>query len=161
MKEIIKAAQNLTVYQQLIEAPATDKNPNVFPPNHPTKSLVDVWHQLSLSNNNLILLNNSRILIPQKCRKQIMDILHKPHTGLTKSLAMACKHYFWPKMKNDLSNMIDKCENCHVLCPSLPHNTIIKTMANSPMEKLSMDLFEIQGKHYLIAVNRYSGLPWL
>ena len=64
-------------------------------------------------------------------------------------------------MKNDLSNMINKCEECQALLPSLPNDHPIKTMAKEPMEKLSIDLFETKGKHYMLTIDHYSGMPWL
>ena len=90
-----------------------------------------------------------------------MELLHKPYAGLSKMLTTARKHYYWPHMKNDLANLINKCENCQELWPSLPKDNPIETIVKFPMEKLSIDPFEIRGKHFLLAVDRFSSLPWV
>ena len=148
-------------YQQIVEALKWNKPPSVFANNHPTKTVQDVWHQLSLSDANLIIMDGCRLFIPHKSRKGIMELLHKPHAGLSKTLITARKYYYWPHMRNDLINLINKCENCQNTRPSLPSDVPIKSFANNPMEKLSSDLFETKGKHFLIAVDQFSGLQWL
>ena len=52
------------------------------------------------------------------------------------------------------------CKQCQHLRPSLPNDVEINTTASKPMEKVSVDLFEIKYKHYILLVDRFSVLPW-
>ena len=161
IKEIKDAANECITYKQIATALIEDKEPKNFPNGHSTKLLQDVWHQLSITDDNLVVLDNSRILIPKSCRNKIIQLLHKPHAGISKTLATAKKYYYWPKMRYDLTNAIDKCEECQIHRPKQNNDIPIETKASEPMEKLSLDLFEIKGKHFLIVVDRFSGLPWI
>ena len=76
-------------------------------------------------------------------------------------LATARKYYFWPKMKYNVAAVVEKCEECQVYQPTQPNDKPIVMTASSPMEKLSIDIFEFKGKHHLIVVDRYSGLLWI
>ena len=64
-------------------------------------------------------------------------------------------------MKNDIKVMIDKCEACQQLRPSKPFEPIITTSASFPMEQLSVDLFHVKGKTYMVTADRYSGYIWI
>ena len=112
-------------------------------------------------NDGLIVLNHNCIFVPVAWRKQILHLLHAPHCGITKTMAMAWNHYFWPTLKNDMMNLINSCEDCQQFQPSLKNDTEINTIASQPMEKVSVDLFKIAGKHYVLTIDQFSGYPWM
>ncbi|XP_059097952.1 uncharacterized protein K02A2.6-like [Tigriopus californicus] len=47
--------------------------------------------------------------------------------------------------------------------PSQAHNPILSgiDMASFPMEAVSIDLFEVEGKHFVVMVDRFSGFPFI
>ena len=147
-------------YQSIKEALHTGKLVQNLPSLHPAKCLGNVWHWLTISDDDIILLDANCIFVPKPSRKEILQLLHKSHCGITKTLALARKFYFWPTLKNDVSNLINSCEKCQCLRPKLPDDVQINTAAAKPVEKLSIDLFEIKNKHYFLIVDRFSGLPW-
>ena len=112
IKEIKYKANNCDVYKQIVTALIEGKTPKNFPNSHPTKLLQDVWHQLSISDDNQIILDNMRIMIPKSCYNKIIQLLHKSHSRIAKTLATAKRYYYWPKMKYDLNNAIDEREEC-------------------------------------------------
>ena len=47
-----------------------------------------------------------------------MHQLHKGHFGFRRMLETARELYYWPAMKYDMKEMIDKCEECQKMIPS-------------------------------------------
>ena len=102
---------------------------------------------------------HGRILVPNVAHKQILETLHMQHCGETKTLANARQLYFWIGMTDQIKLMTSKCETCLKLKPSKPVEPLIQTHASRPFEAVSIDLGYLEGIHYLILADRYSGWP--
>ena len=129
-----KAPSECNSYQQIKQAISTNKANYNLPPSHPAKILSNVWDRLSIMDENFIVLDNCCLFVPSANRKKILHLLHIPHCGISKTLATACQYYHWPSLKNDVTNMINACEKCQNLCPSLPDDNEITTIDVKPME---------------------------
>ena len=57
--------------------------------------------------------------------------------------------------------MVESCEECQSLLPSQTAEPLEQTTATFPMEKVSMDLYSLNGKQYLVMSDRYSGYPFV
>ena len=57
--------------------------------------------------------------------------------------------------------MIERCESCQQLRPSKPVEPFIQTKAKFPMEQISIDLFHVKSKTYIVIADRYSGYIWV
>ena len=68
-------------------------------------------------------------------------------------------HKDFPKINNQIKQMVNAQEKCNGLLPSLPREMPKITTANRPFEAVSADLFEVAKKNYLVCVDRYSGYP--
>ena len=159
MATIIEHANSCPTFFKIKEALSNNKHPSSLPPDHPARGLREVWHELSVSEEGLLIVGGTRVFIPIPLRAGILKLLHKGHTGLQKTWATAKSLYFWPHMRTHLQQEIDKCEPCQSLKPSLPKEPLIHTTARFPMERASADLFQFGSQHYLVLVDRYSGLP--
>ena len=132
-----------------------------LPPEHPGKPYTQVWKDLSV-RGSLIILDGTRMVIPMSLRKDILALLHIPHAGITKTRKLAQLHYYWPHIGSNIKQMIDACELCQVERPSqAPEPLLIHHPATTPMEELSMDLFQKGNSHFLIVVCRYSAYPFV
>ena len=89
MATIIEHANSCPTYFKIKEAPSNDKHPASLPPDHPSRCLKDVWHELSVSEEGLLILSGTRVFIPIPLQTGILKLLHKGHTGLQKTWAMA------------------------------------------------------------------------
>ena len=159
MATIIEHANSCPTYFKIKNALSNDKHPASLPPDHPARCLKDVWHELSVSDEGLLILNGTRVFIPIHLRTSILKLLHKGHTGLQKTWVTAKSLYFWPNLRSHIQQEIDKCEPCQSLKPSLPKEPLIHNTASFPMESASVDLFQFGSQHYLVLVDRYSRLP--
>ena len=112
-----------------------------LPPDHPARRIKDVWHRLSLTDDNILMVDGTRIYIPLAARAGTLNDLHCSHCGFVKTVQTARGLYYWPSLRQDLKNLIENCEPCQTLRPSKPAETLINTTASFLMEKISMDLY--------------------
>ena len=68
----------------------------------------------SLCDN--VLLYSERVVIPKKLQNRILRDFHTENR--TKSLTRS--YVYWPKMDNDITDMIEKCKAC-ALAAKAPH----------------------------------------
>jgi len=56
-----------------------------------------------------------QIVLPKRCRKDIVSLAHESpmagHLGVNKTYHKVLSHFFWPKMKQDISEF---CRTCHI-----------------------------------------------
>ena len=141
--EIRKAAKACPTYSSIHAALSSGKEPLVLPPSHPGHTLQNVWHRLSVLDDDLICLDSRCLYVPSQCRREVLELLHRPHPGIVRMYKTARIHYYWPGLKNDVTNLVQNCSACQVHRPCLPVDTFVTTSAKSPMEQTSADLFQI------------------
>ena len=158
---LIKAAHNDVEYCLLREAIRSSKLTSGLVNNHPARTTYkSVWKRLSLEPCGLVVLDNSKILVPAPCRKDIVEQLHKAHCGQQKSVMRANMDYFWSGMSTQINNRLDKCPPCRKLRATQQQQPIIQcNEAKAPMEVVGIDLMQERRKDYLVMVDQYSGFP--
>lgn len=101
-----------------------------------------------------------RIVIPQAVRADILRDLLLMHQGATKTRQRARLSVYWPNIDNDIINATRSCEECTKHLPSLPPEPFrMRQPATRPFEQIHADLGEINGRHFLILVDGFSGWP--
>ena len=53
-----------------------------------------------------------RLVIPEACRKEMLERTHESHLGMVKCKAMAREVMFWPAMGSHIEDVISKCSIC-------------------------------------------------
>ena len=160
LQQLAQTAKDDEGYRLTIEAVEKGKNPRELPHEHPAKQLQSVWDQVSIQDG-LLVVDGHKLFVPQKARKNILEKLHIPHCGITKTRQAAADLYYWPGMSTEIKNMIDTCELCQVTRPSQPQEKPTTRKADYPMEQVGVDLCQYRGKNFLIMVDRYSGFPFI
>ena len=58
--------------------------------------------------------------------------------------------------------MVADCTTCAVYSPSGPREPeeAARYQPRAPMEMIGTDLFEIEGSHYLVVLDVFTGYPW-
>ena len=93
-----------------------------------------------------------------------MCIRDRAHSGMTKMYNTARQLYYWPGMKSEIQGKVNNCATCQRYLPSQPRPEIIFTPPSAalcPMHHVAMDLFDADGKKWLVMIDRYSGYAWL
>ena len=158
---ILKAIETCSSYSSIVKAFSDGKALQDLPLDHPARRLKPVWHELSLSEEGLLIIGGKRLYIPIAARAIILADLHKGHCGFKKIWETAKPLFFWPDIRNNIKQLTDTCEPCQALRPSLPKEPLLTTTADYPMHRMSSDLFQVGTSHYLVLVDRYSGYPFL
>lgn len=106
---------------------------------------------------NKLLFYNDRIIIPTKMRKIILDKLHEPHFGITKTLQRARMSVFWPNITNEIENLVSNCATCQINAPNKRNEPLIPhEIPNKPFVKIGCDILEHEGRDYLAVSDYYS-----
>ena len=110
-----------------------------------------------------LILKGTRIVIPNKQQQAILKQLHEGHLGLNKCKLRAKETVYWPRLNNELENLVLNCELClkystakHKLEPSLALGQEIPLY---PWTKLATDIFHFEGASYLLIVDYTSCYP--
>lgn len=59
---------------------------------------------------NGVLTYGTRVIIPEKYRNQVMEILHEGHLGMVKMKSLARSYVYWPNIDQQIEQ---KCRGCH------------------------------------------------
>jgi hypothetical protein len=111
----------------------------------------------------LIMLDSSRLVIPRPARRRILQELHRAHSGITKMTKTAEQLYYWPFMRNDIANAVSNCQACQESRPKQQRGEIAgfpPSHALHPMKHVASDLFDCKGQTWLVLTDRYSGYGW-
>ena len=98
-----------------------------------------------------------RIVVPQTMRKEIREALHISHLGAESCLRRARQCVYWPGINADLKEYIGQCDVCNQYGQKQQKETLIThELTDRPWEKIAIDLFECDGKDYLIVADYFS-----
>ena len=90
-------------------------------------------------------------------RKEMLQIIHNSPLGIEKCKRRARDVLYWPGMSSEIEDFVSTCKICTKYQgnnrkePLIPH-----TVPSRPWSKVGADLFEFQGKYFLILVDYYS-----
>ena len=160
-KLISDSAKSCATYSSILQAFNEGRLLNNLPCDHPARRLRQVWDQLSVTSEGILIVNGHQIYMPAGARKHVLQMLHRGHCGYAKTLATARRLYYWPSMKADIRTLVESCEACQQMRPSKRLEPFIHTAASYPMEKISLDLFHVGNKNYLVTADRYSRYIWV
>ena len=107
-----------------------------------------------------LVLMGDRIVIPEKLRKLMLEIVHESHLGADKCKARARTAIYWPGVNKDIEQVVANCSIClkhrKAQCkePMLPH-----PVPDRPWQRLAADIMTMQGVDYLVVVDYFSKYP--
>ena len=110
--------------------------------------------EISLSEG--LLLQGSRIIIPQSLRKKVLQQIHTGHQGITKCRDRARQSVWWPGLPSQLQDMVSSCEVCCQHHSQRAEPLIPSELPQLPWQKVGMDLFDYKGSTYLLILDYYS-----
>ena len=105
-----------------------------------------------------LLFKGDRLIVPESMRAEMLKAIHQGHFGSEACKRRAREVLFWPKMSQDIEAEVKTCEICNAHKkhqqkePLHPH-----TVPQRPWSKVGADLFEVDGRNYLLLVDYYSG----
>ena len=109
------------------------------------------------------MLDGTRIIIPDDAVKDIVNELHRAHSGTEKMYKTASQLYYWQGMKNSIRQKLDGCSSCMESRPRQTRPTVTmraSSAAIEPMRHMGIDLFDAAGSQWVALVDRFSGYAW-
>ena len=104
-----------------------------------------------------LVMKGSRVVIPASMRPGTLTRLHDAHQGLTSTLHRARRTVYWPKLQDDISEMVQKCDECQRHGNKKPRPPERQISATRPLELLGVDVVQFQCQRALVTVDYYSG----
>ena len=110
-----------------------------------------------LSVQDGLIIKGDRVVIPWNMRAEIKKLLHSTHSGIDACLRRARECVYWPGMTGDISQLVAGCEICQKFQASNQPETLEPhEMPTRQFQKIGVDLFDLEGKDYLIIVDYLS-----
>ena len=112
----------------------------------------------SLCDN--VLLYSERVVMPKKLQNRILRDFHTGHPGINRMKSLMRSYVYWPKMDNDITDMIEKCKGC-ALAAKAPTTTFKPwPKTEQPWSRIHVDFAgPLEDFYYLIVVGSYSKWP--
>ncbi|XP_046544508.1 uncharacterized protein K02A2.6-like [Haliotis rubra] len=122
------------------------------------KIVADFWSvRDELSYGEGLILRGDRIVIPSTMRKEMLSKVHTGHMGMEKTKRRARDVLYWPGMSSQIDDLVSSCGICQENQMSNPKEPLTPhEIPSRPWQMIGTDLFQLEGCHYIIAVDYYS-----
>ena len=67
-----------------------------------------------------LLFKGQRLIVPSALRSKVLQVLHRSHMGITKTLDRARSTFLWVGISKDIENVIGNCEVCQKYAKKQP-----------------------------------------
>ena len=104
-----------------------------------------------------IIYKGMRIVVPPSMRRGMMEQVHESHQGIVKCKERARETLYLPGMTSQIEDLVSDCVPCNEHQNKQPKERLKPTPTpNLPWEEIGTDLFEFNGKSYLLTVDYFS-----
>ena len=112
----------------------------------------------SLCDN--VLLYSERVVILKKLQNRILRDFHTGHPGINRMKSLMRSYVYWPKMDNDITDMIEKCKGCALAAKAPPISFKPWPKTEQPWSRIHVDFAgPLEDFYYLIVEDSYSKWP--
>ena len=128
-------------------------------PNKPVDDNIQPFYQrkLQLSTDQGCMQWELRVIIPTTLQARMLNELHTTHAGIVKMKVVACSAMWWPKMDQEIKDVVSTCDSCasRRSLPPLPrlHNW---PWASHPMQRIHVDFATIEQFQVLVIIDAHS-----
>lgn len=111
-----------------------------------------------LSVEKGILMWQGRIVVPDKLKEHVLDILHCGHPGVVAMRALSRYYVWWIGIDKDVENYVRKCMSCQESRQCLPEMPLYSwSLPETVWERLHVDFAgPFEGTYWLIVVDALS-----
>ncbi|XP_023815343.1 uncharacterized protein K02A2.6-like isoform X2 [Oryzias latipes] len=110
-----------------------------------------------LSTQDGLVFKGERVVIPDALQAEITQRIHSTHIGTEGCLRRARDCIYWHGMNGHIKKYIAKCDICRKVDAKQQKETLRPhELTDRPWTKVGTDLFNFDGREYLITVDYYS-----
>ena len=104
-----------------------------------------------------VLFKSHQVIVPASLRSELLQKIHKAHQGADSSIRRARESVYWPGMQAAIRQTCFSCGVCSQYLSERPQEPMQShTIPSRPWERVSADLFQLDGSNYLVLVDHYS-----
>ena len=165
--ELIDVAEADEEYQAILAAVSNKDKLGDLHHTHPAKKVARVYGKLETfqaPNGNILLVDGVQVFIPKEARHQVLEQLHKYHTGASTMQATASLTCYWPGIPQDITEYVSQCQICQVYhCHHLPPTPMVahEQAELKPMDRLVCDYMEHGNRNFHVICDVGSGFIWV
>ena len=114
--------------------------------------------RLELTQENGILLWNSRVIVPEVLRTLLLKDLHAEHLGMVKMKQLARRYLWWAGLDKEIEETVKLCHSCQEAAKAPPApNPASWSWPGGPWKRLHLDFAgPYLSKMYLVIADAYS-----
>jgi len=87
---------------------------------------------------------------------EVLQKVHQCHQGVQRCRLQLSSAAWWPRISRDIEDYVKSCP-VYQQCTVLPIEPLLQTnIPSHPWERVAVDLFQLKGKSYLVAVDYFS-----
>ncbi|CAK5075920.1 unnamed protein product [Meloidogyne enterolobii] len=135
-----------------------------FELNEETAPYYQIRDQLSVDGKLIKKDSESQIIIPEKLKIIILNLIHNGHYGIVRCKSKARKYVWWPNINRDIEDFVKLCQVCQKYAPEEPKLSKYYEWPESKtcFERIHIDLAgPFLGKNFLVVIDSYSRFPWV
>ena len=106
-----------------------------------------------------LVLRGTRLFIPRKLRKQVLELAHEGHQWIVKTKQRLRTKVWWPGIDRETEQRCRTCHGCQLVCKPLHPEPMKRTeLPTQPWKKLAADLLGPlpTGEYLLVVVDYFS-----
>ena len=104
-----------------------------------------------------VLFKSHQVIVPALLRPELLQKIHKAHQGADSSIRRARESVYWPGMQAAIRQTCSSCAVCSQYLSERPQEPMQShAIPSRPWERVSADLFQLNGSNYLVLVDHYS-----
>ena len=117
--------------------------------------LTPFWNMRdSLTVYEGVIYNGNKVLIPKAMQAEMLTRIHKSHKGAESCIRKAHDVLFWVGMTAQIRDVCTSCSVCAAYAVQHQREPMLSNLVpDLPWQKISQDIFYLQGKSYLVTVD--------
>ena len=100
-------------------------------------------------------------MIPDELRKDVLTKIHKGHQDIVRCRQRAHTSVWWPGITQQIYQLMQQCPTCAKQNPQGTEPLMTSQLPDFPWQVVGRDLMELNGAHYLVAIDYFSRYPEL
>ena len=104
-----------------------------------------------------VLFKSHQVIVPASLRPELLQKIHKVHQGADSSIRRAKESVNWLGMQAAIRQTCSSCAVCSQYLSERSQEPMQShAIPSRPWERLGADLFQLNGRNYLVHLNHYS-----